>query len=725
MVTERWTWRWELPGKSWSCWATGAEALPGGEYASAGLVPAAIALGKFSSGGNVDASVIDAASGKVRILAGDGKGGLREGVSAQPGLGPSALAVADLDGDGKLDLAVADALSNDISVFLGNGDGTFRDAARYGTGSTPRAILAGDFNGDGKPDLAVANYAAHSVSVLLGTGGGRFEAAVNYAAGDGPSALAAGDFDGDGQPDLAVANVTGGTIGVLTGNGNGTFQAQREYRSGSPTWLLAADMEGNGKTALIAAGEAGNGIASLRSDRENVFMAIKERPQIQFTTPTTLSLASSPNSSTFGAAVTLTATVTPSAAVGYVTFYDGTTVLGSKALSGGKATLSTILLPAGVSVLHAYYAGGVKLSPPVVYTSSTSQSLPQKVNATPATGFSAASGTSFQAGTIAANSIVVGDFNGDGNADLAITGPTGVVNGAGTTVLLGDGSGGFSQAMGSPFDGGAGGSVAVGDFNEDGNSDLAVTWVDFDGYAFVTVLTGNGSGGFTAGTGISLGLGANPTSVAVGDFNGDGHPDLAVAQHDFNSVAVFLGDGNGGFTAATGSPVALEAAPQSVAVGDFNGDGYADLALAENVGGVEVRLGNSSGGFPSAGASAFQPMDFSTSIAVGDFNLHGHPEPAVTGIIDVNKPVVMVFLGDGSATLNGPGGRNGDGGFPTMTSFTAGSVMGLEPQAVTVGDFNGDGDPDLAVVFERTTPTRYCWETEAADSPEVRRRSLR
>src|ERR1017187_1516271 len=160
--------------------------------------------------------------------------------------------------------------------------------------------------------------------------------------------------------------------------------------------------------------------------------------------------------------------------------------------------------------------------------------------------FAAPPGSPF---TVAPNpmSVAVGDFNGDGKSDLAIA------NGDGTvTVLLGNGAGGFAAAPGSPFAAGSGpSSVAVGDFNGDGKPDLAIA--DYNGDN-VTVLLGAGTGRFTAAPSSPFPAGSQPISVAVGDFNGDGKLDVAIANYNSNNVTVLLGDGAGGCTAAPGSP---------------------------------------------------------------------------------------------------------------------------------------------------------------------------
>src|SRR5262249_51022922 len=138
-------------------------------------------------------------------------------------------------------------------------------------------------------------------------------------------------------------------------------------------------------------------------------------------------------------------------------------------------------------------------------------------------------------------------------------------------------------------------SVAVGDFNGDGKLDLAVTMNRDYGYygpavGFATVLLGNGDGSFSAPHTTLLGDGFH-TSAAVADFNGDGKLDFAAANYDNGTVNVLLGDGNGNLLAPTDFNVGGN--PYSVAAGDVNGDGHIDLVTANTRGNnVSVLLGN-------------------------------------------------------------------------------------------------------------------------------------
>jgi hypothetical protein len=621
---------------------------------AAGTEPQSVAVGDFNGDGKTDLAVADNA-GRLSILLGNGDGTFQTAVSypASPGGLSSSVTVGDFNGDGVADLAVANSGSSNISVFLGAGNGTFAPAVNYTTGLEPKSVTVGDFNGDGHADLVTANYLGNDVSVFLGKGDGTFAAAVSYAAGNFPQSVVAGDFNGDGIPDLAVAdnnqqNLSGGnTAGVLLGAGNGTFAAPVNYAtSANPAFLAAADFKGDGLSDLAVV-IANNGVDILRG---------LPRPG---TTPAAAGLVSSPNPSSYGQNVTLTATIKPAAATGTVTFYDGVALLGTGVLVNGTVQLTTSLMNPGTHPLTALYGGDT------TYTAArTPAALTQTVNSAAQNGIG--TGATYSAGRNP-QSLAVADFNKDGKPDVATANVTSL------SVFPGNGNG----TLGSPVDYNTEATaIAAGDFNGDGNPDLVVITLNSFSQFVADIRLGNGDGTFQAPINLSTG----GRGVVVGDLNQDGNADLVF--FDTGSASIVLGNGDGTFGAPMG--FAVRNSPAAVSVGDFNGDGKADLAFAINNGntngGVSIYLGNGDGTVqPAVNYTSPEP---SYAITVGDLNGDGKADIVLTGSAFPNTSgTVSVLLGNGNGTF-----------LPAVNA----TVSGI-PESVILIDFNGDGKPDLAV----------------------------
>jgi len=259
-------------------------------------------------------------------------------------------------------------------------------------------------------------------------------------------------------------------------------------------------------------------------------------------------------------------------------------------------------------------------------------------------------------------SVVVGDFNGDGRLDLAVSN---LVSGT-ISIMLGDGTGSFTL-FSSVFTNN-GSEVAVGDFNGDGKLDLAVTSFNGD---FVSILLGDGTGNFNLAS--TVFTGDNPSSIGVGDFNGDGILDLVVTNYESYTVSILLGDGKGNFAPAPGA--ATGDSPSSAVVGDFNGDGKLDLAITNFWGKtLTILLGDGTGNF-TAGSSPTVGLHGGL-VVTGDFNGDGNLDLAVVG----GYGEIVILLGDGA------------GNFVPTSSPAFNRAWTL-----AVGDFNGDGKLDLAV----------------------------
>jgi hypothetical protein len=264
--------------------------------------------------------------------------------------------------------------------------------------------------------------------------------------------------------------------------------------------------------------------------------------------------------------------------------------------------------------------------------------------------------------------IAVGDLNRDGILDLV------AANLKGLAIFPGKGDGTFTKgskttAGPDPY------SLAVADFNHDGNLDVAVADVAM---SEIFVLLGNGDGTLQAG--VTYPTGSSPLSLIVNDFNRDGFLDLAVANTDprDNSISVLLGNGDGTFQTQQKYPIPPNA--YSVASIDLNSDGFPDL--------VAVGKQNSAGGFANAAAvligagdgTFLSPVTYTTGrepsiLALADLNGDGQPD-IITG--DVADGTISVLLG------------NPDGTFQAREIFTGGSSGQLG-----VSDLNGDGRMDI------------------------------
>ena len=261
-------------------------------------------------------------------------------------------------------------------------------------------------------------------------------------------------------------------------------------------------------------------------------------------------------------------------------------------------------------------------------------------------------------------SVVVGDFNGDGDPDVAAAGSTVSVN-------LGGPGGSFGPA--AHYEGGFElRSVAIGDFDADDNPDLVVADERGD---TVSVLLGKPDGTFGDPTYYPVDV--TPTGVAVGDFNGDNDPDIAVTSGVSDTMSILLGEPGGTFGPKTSFQAGFSS-PLSVAVGDFNGDSDPDLAVGDSFGTVSVLLGGPAATFgPATVYSIGEAQEFnSMRIALGDFNGDSDPDMAV---VETGR-AVWTLLGASGGTFTTPLGY-------------------VVPHAtdVTVGDFNDDSRPDLAI----------------------------
>lgn len=529
----------------------------------------------------------------------------------------------DFDGDGRLDFVAVSYEQNSVSVLFGQPDGSFAETGVvYAVGVQPTDAAVGDFNGDGKLDLAVLNQVCitdpcppGTVSILLGNGDGTFQPPIDYQTAPNPVGVLVGDFNGDGIPDIAAAAAVSrissganGVVSVLIGNGDGTFQAHADSAAGTGViGLVAADFNGDTTLDLVVDNHPSPG-----SQTVSLLLGMGDGT---FAPPTAVPVGADPTSLTTGD-------------------FDG----------DGKPDVAVTTGPGRIAVLMGNGDGTFR--PHVDYPCGFGPSR-----------------------------ITAADLNRDGKLDLVVSVSTGLPSNGSISVLLGVGDGTFQPFV--EYGTGTFGRVAVGDFNGDGNPDVAVA----KGGSTVSVLLGNGDG--TLPRPIDYATNNGPTALAAGDFNGDGKLDLAIVNSPSETVSIFLGNGDGTFNPRTDFPTGRE--PNSVVTGDFNQDGRLDLAIVNSGDDtVSILLGNGDGTFMPRTNAVTGPTPFSA--IAKDFDSDGKLDLAVTNLADGS---VSILLGQG------------DGTFAPRVSYAAGAGAA----GIVADDFNNDGKLDLAIANSRTPVT--------------------
>lgn len=347
------------------------------------------------------------------------------------GTAPGSVEIADFNGDNKFDIVVANETSSNVSILLGVGQGRFAPAkgSPFAAGQLPNDIAVGDFNRDGKLDLAVANHELTHLTLLLGDGNGGFAPAPNspLAVEVKPHVhgVATGDLNGDGNLDLVTDSWANDQLLVLFGDGKANFRTPGTFvKVGKRPYQRhrVADVNGDGKADILTTNTEGNNVTILLSD--------------------------------------------------------------------GRG------------------------------------------------GFKESAGSPFAAGDAPFN-LAIGDVNGDGKIDLAVVdSPSSMAEGRGKdglNVMLGNGNGGFTTLPGSPFiTGKIPNRVAIGDVNGDGVNDIAVSSPDGNNITLFLMSRRNVASSST------IAVDGQPKGLAIRDLNGDSKADIVVTNNADNAVTVLL-----------------------------------------------------------------------------------------------------------------------------------------------------------------------------------------
>jgi hypothetical protein len=701
-----------------------------------GEKPYSLAVADLTGDGIPDIVVANSASDSVSVLMGNGGGSFEPQRTFATGRQPFSVAVADLTGDGIPDIVTANAYDNTVSVLAGKGDGTFTSQRTFAVSARSYTVAVADINGDGRPAIVTTNYGGNSVSVLLNQGGGSFQTQQTFATDESPVQTVVADVNGDGRPDLVTVSNHDSATGVLLGGGNGTFEPVTATsgvgRSDTP---FLADLDGDGIPDSIVLNSSGDilfrkGLAGANAAFAPPVILNPGRPARDITV---LQL---------GAQFAVAAADThfdPGLSGNQFIFTVSIYTVSPDGSVLRRAAFSMSALPTRLAAADLTGNGLDDL----IAANALDNSVAIAVQSSP--GRFAAPIT--VPGGIAPSDIAVADVNGDGLPDVVVSDQAS----GDVTVLLNDpahtfstslrfrastGLYGLSSSAGAPVASSVAQSVSLvaGDFTGDARADLAVVNQATDSFA---ILAADGNGGFanpqlelTTSTSDRLTINQRAVAIVAGDFNRDGHLDLAVLLEDTGQLWIYSGDGAGNFRHTFSIPVGEDATGLTVVPGSENGllnllvgNGFGDVLTLEGKGDgtfqiqgsrvslsvVPNLLGPGQAGVlvgdqqnnrvtvqaPLAGGNQYAPVETLGSAASSEQLAPGDVQWAFLDRGATLPDAVVLSTGSNAVVVYRT--TSVSNGVPTFAPAPRTYFVGTAPASLTVADINDDGIPDLLI----------------------------
>ena len=670
-----------------------------------GTTPYGLAAADFDDDGKLDLAVANNGSGSVSILAGTGTGAFIPTSEPAAGTAPASIVAADFNRDGKPDVTLAQSGADKVA-FLANTcpapdltavkthSGSFTQGS---TGKTYTITVTNSGNAATSGAVTMADLlpAGLTATDLSGTGWTCTKSTVSCTRSD--SLAAGGSYPAITLTVKVATNTAASVTNTAIASGGGQLNTLNDAATDPTTITPVTDLivlkthSGNftqgasGRTYTIVAKNAGG-------------LATSGTVTVTDTLPAGLS-------------------ATAIAGTGWSCVLGTLTCTRSDALAGGGS-----YPPISVTVNVAANAAAQLVNTATVSGGGDAVATDNSAN-DPTIVWASQNCGGFSSSVILGNTgnsyvSVARDFNGDGKTDLAAADSYN----SRVTVFLGNGNGTFAAGVNYTV-GDSPASMVADDMNGDGNVDLVV----LNRYSYsISILAGNGDGTFNAAVHTVYGSAYYYAySLVTGDFNGDGNRDAAFVYNSYTGlVLIFLGNGNGTLQPAVTYPAGNY--PFSAAVSDLDNDGKLDLVVGTSYGNVQVLLGNGDGSFKTPIATT---APASVYVTVGDFNGDGKADVAGTYSSSTS---LSVLLGAGNGTFAAPvnysvgfdhgpilaDDLNGDGKVdliaPRFYSYTATTLRGngdgtfqapvsvytgfYSPNQILLNDFNGDGRPDLALV---------------------------
>ncbi len=522
-----------------------------------GRLPVDVAAGDLNRDGRPDVVIADSLGDELLVLLAGADGNFEDGPALDGGEDPGSVAILDIDSDGRLDLLATGITSEDVVVHPGRGDGTFGAARRSPAGASPGRFTSGDLDGDGEPDLAIASLFDRTLTILINDGGAAFRIAATIA--QHAYDLAAADVDRDGAADLI--GTSAGRVVLMRGRGDGSFrQVDRAVTGDRYLSVKAADLDGDGTDDLVSAAIFRGAVAVQLARGDGTFQEPRFYPAGSFpflVVTGDFTLDSHPD-----------VAVIDDPAAGRVFLLPGVGDGGLGPPSGP--------FPAGPSpnlAIAADVNGDGRLD---LVVSNFGPGGPVHILLGDGAGAFAAAPTLLSGDR--PQGVAAGDFDADGILDLAVAHEQATFSEAGSISMhRGLGGGVFDSGLVVPL-GQRPYALVAADLDRDGDIDLASPdfgWAANDP-SVLHLLMGNGDGTFSVPPVLPAGMA--PWDIDVADLDRDGLGDLVVANYNSADVSVFRASPDGSF--APHESYAAGGPPRTLAIGHFNDDRRPDVALS-------------------------------------------------------------------------------------------------------------------------------------------------